>query len=45
MKLSFRKIDSNGVEFRSHLNGSKHYLTPENIVDKINLLEKETNYS
>ncbi|MEK7673003.1 MAG: tRNA guanosine(34) transglycosylase Tgt [Patescibacteria group bacterium] len=23
------KIDENGVEFRSHLDGSKHYLTPE----------------
>ena len=29
----FRKIDSNGVEFRSHLDGSKHYFTPEKIVD------------
>ena len=29
----FRKIDQNGVEFRSHLDGSKHYFTPEKIVD------------
>jgi len=29
----FRKIDSNGVEFRSHHDGSKHYFTPEKIVD------------
>ena len=29
----FRKIDDNGVEFRSHLDGSKHYFTPEKIVD------------
>jgi queuine tRNA-ribosyltransferase len=29
----FRKIDNNGVEFRSHLDGSKHYFTPEKIVD------------
>ena len=29
----FRKIDENGVEFRSHLDGSKHYFTPERIVE------------
>ena len=29
----FRKIDANGVEFRSHLDGSKHYFSPEKIVD------------
>jgi len=29
----FRKIDSDGVEFKSHLDGSKHYLSPEKIVD------------
>ncbi|MBI65370.1 MAG: tRNA guanosine(34) transglycosylase Tgt [Candidatus Marinimicrobia bacterium] len=29
----FRKIDDNGVEFRSHLDGSKHYFSPEKIVD------------
>ena len=29
----FRKIDTNGVEFKSHLDGSKHYFTPEKIVD------------
>src|SRR6478672_11852482 len=28
-----RKIDENGVEFRSHLDGSKHRLTPESAVD------------
>ena len=28
-----RKIDENGVEFRSHLDGSKHLLTPESAVD------------
>lgn len=26
---SLRKITDDGVEFRSHLNGSKHYFTPE----------------
>ena len=30
---NFRKIDSNGVEFKSHLDGSKHYFTPEKIID------------
>tara|TARA_Y100000590_G_scaffold361974_1_gene418908 strand:- start:1578 stop:2696 length:1119 start_codon:yes stop_codon:yes gene_type:complete len=29
----FRKIDSDGVEFKSHLDGSKHYFSPEKIVD------------
>jgi queuine tRNA-ribosyltransferase len=28
-----RKIDENGVEFRSHLDGSKHLLTPERAVE------------
>ena len=28
-----RKIDENGVEFRSHLDGSSHLLTPERAVD------------
>jgi queuine tRNA-ribosyltransferase len=28
-----RKIDENGVEFRSHLDGSSHVLTPERAVD------------
>lgn len=28
-----RKIDSNGVHFRSHIDGSKHYFTPESVVD------------
>ena len=29
----FRKIDHNGVNFKSHLDGSSHYFTPEKIVD------------
>jgi len=29
----FRKINDDGVEFKSHLDGSKHYFTPEKIVD------------
>lgn len=28
-----RKIDQNGVHFRSHIDGSKHYFTPEKVVD------------
>jgi len=30
---NYRKIDRNGVEFKSHLDGSKHYFTPEKIID------------
>ena len=30
---NLRKIDDNGVEFKSHLDGSKHYFTPEKIID------------
>ena len=29
----FRKIDDNGVKFKSHLDGSSHYFTPEKIID------------
>jgi len=29
----FRKITREGVRFQSHIDGSKHFLTPENIVD------------
>jgi len=29
----FRKIDDNGVQFKSHLDGSSHYFTPEKIID------------
>lgn len=28
-----RKLKDNGVEFRSHIDGSKHLFTPENVVD------------
>ncbi len=28
-----RRIDSDGVEFRSHLDGSRHYFTPERVVE------------
>lgn len=30
---SIRKIKEEGVEFRSHIDGSKHCFTPENVVD------------
>ncbi len=29
----FRKISDEGVEFQSHIDGSRHHLTPENVVD------------
>lgn len=28
-----RKIDEGGVQFRSHLDGSPHYFTPESVID------------
>ncbi len=28
-----RKLKSNGVEFRSHLDGSKHFFTPEKVIN------------
>lgn len=28
-----RKIKEEGVEFRSHIDGSKHFFTPENVID------------
>lgn len=30
---SIRKLKEDGVEFRSHIDGSKHLFTPENVVD------------
>ena len=30
---SFRKIKEDGVTFQSHIDGSKHFLTPESVVD------------
>lgn len=27
------KIDENGIEFRSHIDGSKHYFTPKKVID------------
>jgi len=29
----FRKITSEGIKFRSHIDGSYHFLTPENVVE------------
>ncbi len=34
----FRKIESDGVLFRSHIDGSMHKLTPEKVVDIQNIL-------
>ena len=28
-----RKIEEKGVEFQSHIDGSRHLFTPENVVD------------
>jgi queuine tRNA-ribosyltransferase len=30
---SFRKVEDNGVTFRSHIDGSTHRLTPEDVID------------
>lgn len=35
---SMRKITDDGVEFRSYIDGSKHYLTPETAIDIENAL-------
>jgi len=35
---SFRKISSDGVTFQSHIDGSRHHLTPEKVVDIQTLL-------
>jgi len=32
-KSSLVKISENGVEFKSHLDGSKHFFTPEKVID------------
>ena len=29
----FRKITPDGIKFQSHIDGSRHFLTPENVVD------------
>ncbi len=34
----FRKISEEGVEFKSHIDGSKHFFTPENVVDFQNII-------
>ena len=30
---SNRKINEDGVEFKSHIDGSKHFFTPENAIE------------
>ncbi|MDF1568106.1 MAG: tRNA guanosine(34) transglycosylase Tgt [Spirochaetaceae bacterium] len=37
----FRKITDDGVTFRSHIDGSKHYLTPEKVVDIQTILRSD----
>ena len=34
----FRKVKDEGVEFQSHLDGSKHFLTPEKVIEIENVL-------
>ncbi len=34
----FRKIKDEGVEFQSHLDGSRHFLTPEKVIEIENVL-------
>ncbi|HCD37313.1 MAG TPA: tRNA guanosine(34) transglycosylase Tgt, partial [Candidatus Omnitrophica bacterium] len=34
----FRKIKDEGVEFQSHLDGSRHFLTPEKVLEIENTL-------
>lgn len=34
----FRKMDDQGVEFQSHIDGSKHFLTPEDVIGIQNVL-------
>jgi len=42
MSLSgLRKLDETGVTFRSHLDGSKHHLSPERSIEIQNLLESD----
>ena len=33
-----RKINEDGVEFKSHIDGSRHVFTPENVIDTQRLL-------
>tara|TARA_B100001109_G_scaffold250111_1_gene242886 strand:+ start:595 stop:1185 length:591 start_codon:yes stop_codon:yes gene_type:complete len=42
MSLSkLRKITEEGVNFQSHIDGSKHFLTPENVVDFQNVIKSD----
>lgn len=34
----FRKVSDEGVEFQSHLDGSRHFLTPEKVIEIENIL-------
>jgi queuine tRNA-ribosyltransferase len=35
------QIDENGIEFKSHIDGSKHYFTPEKVIDIQNSLNSD----
>ena len=41
----FRKISKEGVKFQSHIDGSTHILTPENIVDSQNIINSNIQMS
>lgn len=46
MSLSkFRKISKEGVKFQSHIDGSTHILTPENVVDSQNIINSNIQMS
>ena len=36
-----RKITEEGVNFQSHIDGSKHFLTPENVIDYQNVIKSD----
>ena len=41
----FRKISKEGVKFQSHIDGSTHILTPENVVDSQNIINSNIQMS
>ena len=41
----FRKISKEGVKFQSHIDGSTHTLTPENVVDSQNIINSNIQMS
>jgi len=37
----FTNISKKGVEFQSHIDGSKHFLTPENVIESQNIIKSD----